>query len=287
MTGSRVGPPSAGSGRLAGTGGSAGSVGLALVAALAVEARKALASRVMWTATALLVVGIATLTATLVLAAEAGNEQVLSQLGPLAELEGWARLIGAATQISSAAVLLGFGVVLSWMLGREFADGTVSGLFALPVGRGTVAAAKLLVFWLWSVLVGVALVVAVALLGYAVGSGPLDGSAAAGLGGSAAAALARLLVLVILSGLLAVPAGWVATLGRGLLPGIATAIVLVIIAQVAVIAGSGAWFPVAAPALWAIEPAAVSIGQLALVPSVPLVFGALTVRAWGRLELDR
>jgi ABC-2 type transport system permease protein len=44
---------------------------------------------------------------------------------------------------------------------------------------------------------------------------------------------------------------------------------------------------VAAPALWALAPASVSPVQLALVVTVPLLFGALTLASWSRLQLDR
>lgn len=249
----------------------------AWTAALAVEARKLTASRVVQSATVLIVAGIAVLAVALDTAAEAGNERVLAQLGDLAAERGWTRLVGVATQITAAASLLGFGVVLAWVVGREFADGTISGLFALPVRRATIVAAKLAVYVAWTMAVAVALVTAIAVVGVVVGAGPPD----------AAGSLARLLALTVLSGLLATPAAWVATLGRGLLPGIASTVVTIVIAQVMAVAGTGAWFPVAAPALWALDPDAVSVLQLGLVTLVPLVFGLLTVRTWSHLQLDR
>ncbi len=101
------------------------------------------------------------------------------------------------------------------------------------------------------------------------------------------AGLGRLLVLTVLSGLVATPTAWAATLGRGLLPGIAVAITMMATAQVFAVAGTGAWFPVAAPALWAIQPDSVSALQLALVAVVPIGSTLLTTRAWSRLQLDR
>lgn len=251
----------------------------ALTAALAVEARKTVASRVARATTVLLVAGIGLLASVLVLAAAAGNEQVLAQLGPLADTDGWERLIGVTAQITAAAGLLGFGVVLSWSIGREFTEGTISGLFALPVPRSVIAAAKLVVFVVWAITTSVLLVALVVALGLVLRLGFPDAVTIA--------ALARLFALMALSGLLAIPAAWAATLGRGLLPGIATTIGMVVLAQVAVVAGTGAWFPVAAPALWATSPATVSSVQLALVAVVPLGFGALTVASWARLQLDR
>ena len=247
-------------------------------AALAVEARKLVASRVVQTATVLIVAGIAVLVVALDTAAGAGNERVLAQLGDLADEHGWTRLVGVATQITAAASLLGFGVVLAWMVGREFADGTISGLFALPVRRATIVAAKLAVFVAWTVAVAVALVAAIIVVGV-VGAGSPDAEAAG--------SLARLLALTVLSGLLATPAAWAATLGRGLLPGIASTVVTIVIAQVMAVAGTGARFPVVAPALWALDPEAVSTVQLGLVTVVPLVFGLLTMRTWSQLQLDR
>lgn len=255
------------------------SVHAALAAALAVEARKIVASRVVHTTTVLIVVGVAVLASSFTLAADAGNEQALAQLGPSADAQGWDRLVGVASQITAAAGLLGFGVVLSWSVGREFAEGVVVGLFALPTPRSCIVAAKLIVFAAWAAAVAMLLAVFVATLGLVLGTGPLDGSAIS--------ALARLAALAVLTGLLAVPTAWAATLGRGLLPGIATAVGMVVLAQIAVVAGTGAWFPIAAPALWATAAASVSPAQLALVAVIPLGFGTLTISAWNRLQLDR
>lgn len=49
----------------------------------------------------------------------------------------------------------------------------------------------------------------------------------------------------------------------------------------------GAWFPLAALALWVLEPAAVSPTQLALVTLVPLTFAPAILVTWHRLQLDR
>ena len=250
-----------------------------LGAALAVEARKAAVSRVVRATAVLLVVGIAVLSGSMTLAAEAGNEQVLAQLGPLADEPAWLRLIGTASQICAAGGVLAFGVVLSWSVGREFVEGTITGLFAVPVSRPSIALAKLMVLLGWST--GVAAVVAtvIAATGVALGMGLPDSEAMAALG--------RLFVLGVLTGLIASPAAWAATLGRGLLPGIAAAIGVVVVGQVSVVAGTGAWLPIAAPALWAMSPGDVVGVQLALALVVPLIFWSLTLDAWARLQLDR
>lgn len=123
-----------------------------------VEWRKLIASPVTRAATTLVAVGIVVLAVSMAVAAGSGNEMVLSQLGPLADAEGWELLVGASIQIGATAGLLGFGVSLSWMVGREFADGTIHGLFAIPVSRETLAAAKLAVYLTWTAIVAVMLV---------------------------------------------------------------------------------------------------------------------------------
>lgn len=252
-----------------------------LGAALRVETRKSRTSPVLRFVTVFVVAGIAVLSGALVSAARAGNEQVLAQLGHLAGETGWPLLTSLVAQVTAAGGLLAFGVALSWMFGREFADGTVGGLFGLPVSRGSIAAAKLLVYAVWVVGVSAALLVLVVAAGLSLDLGRVD-----------AAVVERLLrqfVLTVLSGALAVPAAWIATLGRGYLPGVAATIGLLTLAQVAVIVdpGSAGWMPIAAPALWALFPEQVGAGQLVTALAVPVAFGALTIRAWERLRFDR
>ncbi|MBD3940512.1 ABC transporter permease [Microbacterium sp. NEAU-LLC] len=251
----------------------------ALRAALATEGRKAISARVLRWTTGLLVVSVTALVAGILAAMNLGDPQLTAKLGPVADLEGWPALLAVAAQITAAGVMPALGIGLSWLVGREFAEGTITGLFALPVPRWTIVLAKLVVYLVWTVLVGAALCAAMLLLGMLIGFGMPDPAAWG--------PLARQIPLTILVGLVATPVAWAATLGRGLLPGIATAIGLLVIAQVMAFTGSGAWFPLIAPALWAIDPGSVTAAQLALVPSIPVVFGGLTLLAWHRLQLDR
>lgn len=248
-------------------------------AAIAVEARKARSARVLWFTGILLVVGVGVLAGAMVAAARSGNGEVTAKLGPAAASGEWTALLSVAAQVTAAASVLAFGVGISWLTGREFADRTVSGLFGLPVGRGTIAVAKLGVYGAWAVAVSAALAVVLVPVGLLVGIGWPSADGVAG--------LARLFVLGLLSALIAVPAGWAASWGRGLLPGIATAVGILVVAQVAAIGRIGSWFPIVAPALWAMQPSATSTAALLAVPAVPLVFGAATVLVWRRLQLDR
>lgn len=248
-------------------------------AAMAVEAHKMRAARVVQATTVFLVVGIAAIATGMTLAARSGNTDIIAKLGPAASLPGWDGLIAVVLQITAAAAVLASGVVLSWLIGREFADGSVTGLFALPVSRATIVTAKFTIYLLWTAIVSLALVLTTGAVGLLLA---LDAPVA-----GVTPLLTRLAVLTVLSGLVATPAAWAATIGRGILPGIGTTIGIIAVAQIMAVTGIGAWFPLTAPALWAITPGAVTPTQLFLVLAVPTIFGLLTVRAWSRMQLDR
>lgn len=246
--------------------------------AVAIETRKFTAARVPVATTVLLASGVTAIAAGMTFAARSGNPAVIAKLGPAAALQGWDQFVNIVLQISAAASVVAFGIALSWSIGREFADGTITGLFGLPVRRWVLVTGKLLVFWVWTIGVGLVLTLLVAIVAVTLRLAPSD---------NAVATLARIPVLLALSGLIAVPAGWAATLGRGLLAGIATTAGLMAVSQIMVAAGTGAWFPFATPALWALGAVAVTPLQLSLVATVPLLFGLLTLRSWATLQLDR
>lgn len=198
---------------------------------------------------------------------------VRSPVGTIGTLAG-------AMQITSAGALLGFGVVLSWMFGREFTDGTITGLLALPVSRARIAFAKLIVYGVWTVIVSLILTLGILGLGLLLSYGAPTADTWAGLGRQGA--------LTILTAALAVPVAWIATLTRSLLAAVGGAIALVIAAQFGALAGAGGWMPLAAPALWAMSSGtAVTPVQLALSVVFAIAFTILTCVSWARLQLNR
>lgn len=156
---------------------------------------------------------------------------------------GWGGITGFAAQIVSVGALLAVGVVVAWVFGREFTDRTFGTLFASPTPRSDIAAAKLLVLVVW----GFALAVAVAMLtlgaGMPIGLGTPDAAAWAGAG--------RILVVGALTVLLTLPLALVASVARGYLAAVAVLLGLVVVTQIVVALGAGAWFPYASPGLWA------------------------------------
>lgn len=146
----------------------------------------------------------------------------------------WDGLLAGAAQITAVASILGFGIVLAWMFGREFAEGTVTGLFGLPVSRTRIALAKLTVYALWATVVSVALTAGVLVLGLTLAYGPPSSQTWGALG--------RVLVLAMLSAGIAVPVAWVATFSRSLLAAVGCTVALVVVAEVGALAGAGAGY---------------------------------------------
>ncbi|WP_456845798.1 ABC transporter permease [Cellulomonas sp. P5_C6] len=252
--------------------------------ALVVEARKAVSSSTLRATGLLLALGVPAIVAAILAAARGGGTpearaQLLAKLGPEIAEADWNALVQASTQVTAAASVFAFGMGAAWIVGREFADGTAPALFGLPVSRSAIAAGKIVVYLCWAVLVSLVLVVALALAGTAIGLGAPDASVAMGLG--------RLVVLCVLSALIAIAATVASTLGRGVLPGVAVAAVTIVVAQISVFTGGSVWVPLVAPALWAMHPAAVPFGALALVVAFGALCAALTVVAWHRLQLAR
>ncbi len=248
-------------------------------AAIRVEALKLARSPVGTIGTIALVAGTLALLGGITAALAGGNPELIAKVGTAGTLN-WRGLLAATAQITAAGGLLGFGVVLSWIFGREFTDGTITGLFALPISRARIALAKLAVYGVWACAVSLILALGILALGLILGYGAPTADAWAGLG--------RQGVLAVLTAAIAVPAAWIATVTRSLLAAVGGTIALVIIAQVGALAGAGGWMPLAAPALWAMsEGAAVSAAQLALAVLLGIVFVAFTSAAWARLQLNR
>lgn len=87
-----------------------------------------------------------------------GFNEYAEQLGPLMAVGG----------------LIGFGFIFSWLFGREYADGTITDLLALPVARGTIVAAKFTIGIVWCAFLAAAVFSTGIIMAEAVGIGRID-----------------------------------------------------------------------------------------------------------------
>ncbi len=252
-------------------------------AAWEVESLKLRRSSVARTSAAVVVCGTTAMTAAFTaVGLGGGDSQMAVKVRPLLHGRGWEAYLGMLAQVLSVAMLLAAGVVVAWAVGREFTDGTVAGLQALPTPPGAIAAAKLGTVMLGAGATALLTVALAVPLGLAIGLGPPDDAAVA--------AGFRALTVAGLTAVLTLPLALVASARRGYLPGIGALLGLVVLTQVATVTGAGAWFPWAAPGLWAGmggPDAAAEVGPLQLLLALPV--GALgaagTVRWWSTAEL--
>jgi ABC-2 type transport system permease protein len=154
----------------------------------------------------------------------------------------WGGYFALVAQIAAVGGLLLFGLVLIWLFGREFSDGTAKDLMALPTSRAAIVVAKLLVGGVWCF----ALTVEVVLISMIIGArlGLLGWSAHTALQG-----IGTVFASALLTFALATTYGLVASIGRGYLAAVGAMFLSVFAAQVIAALGFGAWFPWSVPSL--------------------------------------
>jgi ABC-2 type transport system permease protein len=157
---------------------------------------------------------------------------------------GWPLYLALLAQTVAAGGFFVFCFVISWVFGREFADGTVKDLLAVPVGRPIILLAKFVVAGAWSAVLAAGMLGAGLLVGALIGLP--EGSPAALLAGSAAVAVTACLALLVV-----LPFAFFASIGRGYLLPIGLAILSVVAANLLAVLGLGSYFPWAVPALYA------------------------------------
>jgi ABC-2 type transport system permease protein len=156
----------------------------------------------------------------------------------------WPYYLGILAQAIAVGGILLFSLIESWVFGREFADGTLKDLLAVPVSRTTILFAKFIVVALWSLLLTVLISIVCLLLGAAIGLS--QGTAEVFLNGVATLAITACLVIVVVF-----PFAFFASVGRGYLLPMGITLLVLVLGNVVAIAGWGNYFPWAVPALYA------------------------------------
>jgi len=174
-----------------------------------------------------------------------GTAQQLGLLGTKADLMGldatWSGYVGMLTQMVGLVGQLVLAVIAAYVFGREYVDGTARNMLALPLSRTWFVAGKFMVAASW----WAALVCAILLEGCVV-------ALALRLPGFSGAVLGRGIHDVLLAAyvgfLLAPVVAWIATMGRGYLPPLGFAMLMLVAGNVLGATGWGKWFP------WSIAP---------------------------------
>ncbi len=212
----------------------------------------------------------------------------LGLLGAKAQFAGgtadWRGYFALTAQIAAVGGLLVFGLVVIWLFGREFSDGTAKDLLALPTSRAAVVAAKLLVALGWCLLLAAQLVVLTLLFGTLLG---LPGWSA----DIVARGIGTIFATTLLTVVLTTGYGLAASLGRGYLAAVAAVFVSLFAAQVIAALGFGVWFPWSVPSLLSgvagpeqAGPGAWSIGGVVVLGAAA---SAATMIWWQRADHNR
>jgi ABC-2 type transport system permease protein len=184
----------------------------------------------------------------------------------------WPAYLALFAQILAMGGMILFVLAISWVFGREFTDGTLKDLLAVPVPRSSILLAKFIVVALWSA------ALAVLLFGLGLGLGGLfhlpGGSAGILLQGCARAAITAGLVIAAM-----LPFAFFASLGRGYLLPIGVCFIALILANLVMAAGWGEYFPWAILALYAQAKQALSPASFAIVLLTGLL-GLVGTYAW-------
>ncbi len=187
-------------------------------------------------------------------------------------------------QIVAVGGLLVFGMVSIWLFGREFSDGTLKDLLALPTSRSAVVLAKLIVGAGWCLALAAYVTVLSLAAGYLLG---LPGWSAA----TAARGLGTIGLVAVLTIALTTAYGLVASIERGYLPAVGAMFATLFAAQVTAAVGYGEWFPWSVPSLLSgvagEGQAAAGSLSLALVLIVGAAGALGTAVWWERADHDR
>ena len=156
----------------------------------------------------------------------------------------WAAYMRLSSMIAAAGAFFLFVLVVSWVFGREFSDGTLKDMLAVPVPRATIVLAKFIVVAVWSAVLSV-IMLAIGLLMGAIIRLP-GGSALAILQGSGLVLLTACLSIASVA-----PFAFFASVGRGYLLPVGIAVLALITANIVALAGWGEYFPWAVPGMLA------------------------------------
>ena len=242
-----------------------------------IEARKAVKSRMpLWTAVGSIFLPLA-IAFMIFVAKNPVISQKLGIVGAKANLVAFAA-VDWSTYLNMYAQLIAIGgfflfiLIVSWVFGREFVDGTVKDWLAVPVARASILAAKMILVALWSA----ALTVIILVFGLLVGAllGLPEGSPAL-----IVEKCGPVLVSAGLSILLVLPFAFFASAGRGYLLPIALAIMTVMSTNLVIILGRGEYFPWAVAGLYAQGKTPLEPVSYAIV-GVTCLIGILATYLW-------
>ena len=250
-----------------------------------IELRKAIRSRMpLWTAlgSLFLPLGIAFL---LFIARNPAISQKLGLVSAKANLMAysatdWPTYMGVCAQVIGIGEFFVLVLVISWVFGREFVDGTLKDLLAVPVQRAILLLAKFIVVAIWSVMLTLVISISSLILGALLKLPGGTGSVV--LHGGGVVALTACLVVGVV-----IPFAFFASIGRGYLLPIAMAVLSVIAANFVIVLGWGEYFPWAVPMIYAQGKTALTMASYWIVVLTGVLGLGVTYLWWQVADQNR
>jgi ABC-2 type transport system permease protein len=248
-----------------------------LTGMLWIETRKAIRSRMpLWTALGSLFMPFGITFLIFV----ARNPEISQQLGLVsakADLMAyaatdWQSYLGLFGMIIAAGGLILFSLVITWVFGREFADGTLKEILAVPVGRLSIVLAKFILAAAWSAALAVVILFA----------GLVTGASLRLPGGSPGVILQGSLLVLVTAGLViavVTPFAFLASVGRGYLLPIGVTVLVLMAANLVALMGWGEYFPWGVPGIYALGDSPLSPVSYAIVLLTGLL-GVVATHLW-------
>jgi len=191
----------------------------------------------------------------------------------------WTSYLVLFAQIVAMGGFFFFVLAISWVFGREFADGTLKDMLAVPVPRLSILLAKFIVAAVWAALI----IIMVSIFGLLMG-------VLLGLPGGSPQVILQGVRVTLVTACLAVagvlPFALLASVGRGYLLPIGAAVLILITANLVVILGWGEYFPWAVPMLYAQGESALTPASYWIVFITSLAGMAATYLWWQRADLQ-
>ena len=221
-----------------------------------IEWRKALRSKMpLWTALGSMMIPLGI--AFLIFVSK--NPQISQKLGVMsakADLVAyaaadWSTYLELFGQFMAAGGFILFILIVSWTFGREFTDGTLKDLLAVPVPRASILLAKFIVVAAWSAALALVIFMAGLLMGFVL---QLPGGSLNVIVQGAD----QVVVTALLTIPLVLPFALFASLGRGYLLPIGVAVVTLMVTNLIIIVGWGQYFPWAIAGLYTVDKGALT-----------------------------
>ena len=192
----------------------------------------------------------------------------------------WLFYLGFFGQIIAAGGYFLFVLIISWTFGREFVDGTLKDMLAVPIRRSSILLAKFVVTIVWSMTMVVLMFAEYLILG-ALLRLP-NGSFNVILQNSLPSLVCAFLTIVLV-----LPFAFFASIGRGYLAPIGAAIFVLMLTNLVVVVGRGDYFPWSIPALYLQSKSPLSATSLLIVLLTGLAGMLITGLWWTYSDQNR